>query len=327
VSDLVAPSSFVARLTADAPTAALLQDAFAQACDEERLAVAIAVESDERWSVAVHFPERPDASQLRARIASLAGHAVAAELTIEELAPADWVRTSLEGLKPVHAGRFVVHGAHYRGRVAFNITTIQIDAALAFGTGHHGSTLGCLLALDRIRKRAFCRPKTSGNAGCARRRRRNAAVLDIGTGTGVLAIAAAKSLRQEVLAGDIDRRAVIIARENARINGVASLIQVAHASGVAQPVFRERSPYLLVLANILLEPLQKLATPIARLLAPGGVVVLSGLLKVQAESAFASFRARGLVLVQRLTLGGWTTLVLVRPHHGRSKIARMPPSP
>ena len=152
------------------------------------------------------------------------------------------------------AGRFTVHGAHDRTGVAANRIGIEIEAALAFGTGHHGTTRGCLLALDRIVKE---------------RGRRRLRVLDIGTGTGVLAIAAAKALRAPVLASDIDAEAVRIARDNARLNGVAPLVQCLHAAGLASPRFRARAPFDLVFANILLAPLTRLARPMRRVLAPG----------------------------------------------------------
>jgi ribosomal protein L11 methyltransferase len=245
---------------------------------------------------------------LRALIAAAAGAAAADALVFECLAPTDWVREGLEGLKPVEAGRFVVYGAHDAGRVRLNRIRIQIEAALAFGTGHHGSTRGCLLALDRI-------VKEQGRRRCANRagaRGRRTGVLDIGTGTGVLALAAAKALRRPVLASDIDARAVRFARENARTNGLASYLELVHAAGVGARQFRQYAPFALVLANILLEPLQRLATPMARLVAPNGNVVLSGLLSAQATAALACYRARGLILERRVTVEGWTTLVLAR---------------
>src|SRR5262249_22716817 len=166
----------------------------------------------------------------------------------------------------------------------------------AFGAGHHGSAGGCLLALDRIVK--------------AQRAQR---VLDIGTGTGVLAIAAAKTLRCPVLASDIDRRAAAIARDNARLNGVGSAVEVIHAAGLGVHRFRRRAPFAVILANILLEPLQRIATPLAPLTARTGRIVLSGLLLGQAGAALASYRARGMVLERRIRLEGWATLVLARP--------------
>src|SRR6185295_15083087 len=180
----------------------------------------------------------------------------------------------------------------------------------AFGTGHHGTTRGCLLALDALVKARRRRRKAPGSPALRRRAGRKAGVLDIGTG--VLAIAAARTLRRPVLASDIDPRAVAVARENTRINRAAAGIEVIHAAGLGGAAFRSRAPYGLVFANILLEPLTHLATPIARLLAPGGHVVLSGLLTAQAGPALACYLARGLVLVRRIRLEGWATLVLSR---------------
>jgi ribosomal protein L11 methyltransferase len=180
--------------------------------------------------------------------------------------------------------------------VPANRIGIEIEAALAFGTGHHGTTRGCLLALDRILKGR--RPRT---------------ILDVGTGSGVLAIAAARALRRPVLASDIDGRAVTIARENARLNRAGAFIETLHRAGIGTRHFRQRAPFDLIFANILLEPLRVMATPMARLVAPNGQVVLSGLLLAQATPALASYRARGLVLSRRIRLEGWATLVLTRP--------------
>src|SRR5581483_5073211 len=181
------------------------------------------------------------------------------------------------------AGRFLVHGAHDRSRVPANRIGIEIEAALAFGTGHHGTTRACLLALDDLAKRA--------NGG-----RRRLRALDIGTGSGVLAIAAAKALRGPVLASDIDIGALRVARANARLNRVAPRLQFGHAAGIGARAFRGRAPFDLVLANILLPPLRRLAAPLRPLLAPGAQVVLSGLLPAQANAALAAYRAHGLVL-------------------------------
>jgi ribosomal protein L11 methyltransferase len=309
-----------ARLTTDERTAHRLQAALAEICDGEAVAVSIAQEGDGRWSLALHFRERPDECAVRLLIESAAAQtalrnfapALARGLTFETLAPTDWVRKSLEDLAPVEAGRFLVHGRHDRNRVGANRIAIQIEASLAFGTGHHASTRGCLLALDRIVKRQTRKRRRRGSATAPRR-----AILDIGTGTGVLAIAAAKALHRPVVASDIDARAVTIARDNSRINGVAAGVEIVHAAGVGARRFRQRSPFSVIFANILLDPLVKLATPIAALVAPNGCVMLSGLLGAQGAAAVASYRARGLALAQRIALGGWTTLVLVRPRRSR----------
>src|ERR1700746_3477334 len=193
-------ATVVARLSSDASTAQKIADALAESFEAEQFATSAFEEAPGRWSLAIHFRQRPDEAAVRALITSAAGTSAAHALTFETLAPTDWVRKSREGLAPVEAGRFVVHGAHRRARVRANRIGIEIEAALAFGTGHHGITRGCLLALDRIVK--------------ARRPKR---ILDIGTGTGVLAIGAAKALRQQVLASDIDPEAVAIAQANVRL--------------------------------------------------------------------------------------------------------------
>jgi ribosomal protein L11 methyltransferase len=292
----IMPATLVARMTTDAAAAQRIGDALAETFDGEEVAASAFEEPDGRWSLAVHFRDPPDEAALRALVAAASDAAAAQTLAFETLAPTDWVRKSLEGLKPVDAGRFVVHGSHDRSRVRANRIGIQIEAALAFGTGHHGTTRGCLLALDRILKGR--RPRT---------------ILDVGTGSGVLAIAAARALRRPVLASDIDARAVTIAQENARLNRAGAFIETLHRAGIGTRHFRQRAPIDLIFANILLEPLRVLATPMARLVAPNGQVVLSGLLLAQATPALASYRARGLVLSRRIRLEGWATLVLTRP--------------
>jgi len=313
----------VARLSSDAATAQNIADALAESLAADEFAASAFEDASGRWSLAIYFREPPDAAAVRALIASLAGAPAAQALRFETLAPADWVRDSLEGLAPVEAGRFVVHGAHARARVRENRIGIQVEAGLAFGTGHHGTTRGCLLALDRIVKARSRRPATSRPARSAaalpRKRERHALALDVGTGTGVLAIAAAKALRQRVLASDLDARAVAIARENARVNRVGGALEVIHAGGLRAAAFRARGPYALIFANILLDPLRALATPMTRLVAANGHVVLSGLLAGQAGPALASYRARGLVLARRMTLENWATLILMRPRTRRAE--------
>jgi ribosomal protein L11 methyltransferase len=205
------------------------------------------------------------------------------------------VKSSLEGLIPVHAGRFVVHGSHDRARVPPNKLGIEIEAALAFGTGHHGTTRGCLLLLDRVLSERT--PKR---------------VLDLGSGTGVLAIAAAKALRRPILATDIDPRSAIVAKENAKLNGVGNWVESICATGFASPRFAANGRFGLVLANILANPLRRLATPMSRHLAPKAYVILSGLLPHQADSVVAAYRANGVRLVRRLQLDGWTSLLMQR---------------
>ncbi len=288
-------ATVVARLSSDASTAQNIADALAESFDAEQIAASVFEEAPGRWSLAIHFRQRPDEAALRALIASAAGSAAAHALVFETLAPTDWVRKSLEGLAPVEAGRFVVHGAHDRARVRANRIGIEIEAALAFGTGHHGTTRGCLLLFDDVLK--------------ARRPKR---VLDLGTGTGVLAIAAAKALRVKVLASDIDPLAVRVARDNARLNDTGGLVETIRATGFSAPEFTKHGPFDLVLANILANPLRQMATQMARHLAPSALVILSGLLPHQAQSVIAAYRARGLVLKRHLQIEGWSSLLMQR---------------
>ena len=258
-------------------------------------AVAAFEQPDGRWDVTLHFAQAPDSALLREIVDNTAGAEIAATLTFDTVEAKDWVKASLEDLVPVPAGRFVVHGSHDRARVAPNKLGIEIEAALAFGTGHHGTTRGCLLLLDHVLKSS--RPEL---------------VLDLGAGTGVLAIAAAKALRRPLLASDIDAPSVRVARENASLNNVAPLVRVIRATGFAAPDFSEAGPFDLVLANILANPLRQLAGPMARHLAPGARVILSGLLTHQAPAVIAAYRARGLVPLRHLRIEGWSSLLLRR---------------
>jgi ribosomal protein L11 methyltransferase len=284
------PNTALVRLVCDEITARRLADVLAESFEETATAVAAFEGVDGRWNVEVHFEEAPDEAAVRALIRQAAGDVA---LVFETVAAKDWVAASLAGLKPVTAGRFTVHGEHDRTRVAPNRIGIEIEAALAFGTGHHGTTRGCLLALDGlIKMRKPCRV--------------------IGTGTGVLAIAAAKALRCPVLASDIDPEAVRVARENTQLNSVAPWIACVHAAGLAGGRFRERAPFDLVLANILLAPLTRLARPMRALLAPGAHVILSGLLATQENAALAAYQPHGLTLQRRIPLGEWVTLLMAR---------------
>ncbi len=285
----------VARLAADEQTARALAGALDETLDPDDTAAAAFEGDDGRWQMAVYFREAPDEAAVRALVRLAAGEDAAAALTFEPLAEKDWVAESLAGLAPVRAGRFVVHGSHDRARVPANALGIEIEAALAFGTGHHGTTRGCLLALDALAKR---------------RRFRN--VLDIGTGSGVLAIAAAKRLHVPVVASDIDWRAVAATRDNARLNGVAPYLTTVHAAGALARAITAHGPYDLIFANILLGPLTRLAVPIRKLAAPHARIVLSGLLPSHANAALAIYRTQGLVLEHRIPLEGWMTLVLRR---------------
>ena len=195
----------------------------------------------------------------------------------------------------MRAGRFLIYGSHDRRIVRANDWALEIEAALAFGTGHHGTTRGCLLALADALKR--------------RRPRR---VLDVGTGTGILALAAAKALKRPIVAGDIDPEAVRVARDNAHLNGVAGLTTFYIAPGVRHPSANRPRRFTLVTANILARPLKRLAPALAQVLASGGALILSGLLARDVPGVLSAYAAQGLALERRRDLDGWATLVLRR---------------
>jgi ribosomal protein L11 methyltransferase len=234
------------------------------------------------------YSEMPDGDLL----SRLAGRAVHVAL----LPDTDWIKLSQEGLPPVRAGRFFIYGAHDGGEVPRGTIPIRIEAGLAFGTGHHETTALCLAALSDLAKR-----------------RRYTNVLDLGCGTGLLAIGAAKLWRRRVIASDVDPIAVEVTRANARANGEAALVHANVADGLASPPLATRAPYDLILANILAEPLTRLAPDIARALAPSGTLVLSGLLRWQENLVLSFYRPHGLVLRHIRRDGPWSALVLERP--------------
>jgi ribosomal protein L11 methyltransferase len=274
-------------------TAKRVVDLLTESFFEGQAAIAAFEGPGGRWDITVHFAEAPDQAQVRELVGIAAGDEVEKDITFDTVEAKDWVKATLEELVPVRAGRFIVHGHHDRSRVPPNKLGIEIEAALAFGTGHHGTTRGCLLLLDSVLK--------------ARRPKR---VLDLGTGTGVLAIAAAKALQISVLASDIDPLSVKVAHDNARLNGTGDLVETIRATGFSAPQFAHRGPFDLVLANILANPLRQMATPMARHLAPSASIILSGLLPHQAQSVIAAYRARGLVLERHIRIEGWSSLLM-----------------
>ena len=247
------------------------------------------------WIVEAYFGCEPDEGAIRALIAAASDEATARSATFGQTEKRDWVANSLAGLRPVRAGRFLVHGAHDRSRVKANDVAIEIEAGLAFGTGHHGTTRGCLLHFDRLLKRR--RPKR---------------VLDVGCGAGVLAIAAAKVLRRRVWLGDIDPVAVEVANANARLNGVGALCHAIVSRGVENGRLREAAPYDLVFANILAKPLRLLAPSLAGVISADGEAIVSGLLLADVPGVLASWRAQGFDLAERIELEGWASLRLQR---------------
>src|SRR5271168_1098381 len=247
------------------------------------------------WLMEAYFGWEPDEEAMRALIAAASDKETARSATFGLTEKRDWVANSLAGLKPVRAGRFLVHAAHDRARIRANDVGIEIEAGLAFGTGHHGTTRGCLLHFDRLLKR-----------------RRPRKVLDVGCGAGVLAIAAAKALRRKVWLGDIDPIAVEVANANARLNGVAAWAKAIVSRGVENRALREGGPFDVVFANILARPLRLLAPSLAAVTTPDGEAIVSGLLYADVPGVLAAWRAQGFYLEQRIDLEGWASLRLGR---------------
>ena len=220
----------------------------------------------------------------------------AVDFTISSIDPeVNWVAKSLEGLKPVSAGGFYVYGSHEDASPPAGMTALRIDAAEAFGTGHHETTTGCLEAIGQTLKT-----------------RRVRTMLDVGTGTGVLAIALAKRTHLPVIASDIDPIATRTTIENARDNGVGNLVKAVTAPGLKHPVIRRAQPYDLIVANILAAPLAELAPAIGRAAARNATIILSGILQTQAIRVINAYQSQNMVLRRRLNRGEWTTLVLAK---------------
>jgi ribosomal protein L11 methyltransferase len=262
------------------------------------LPVLVADEPDpskpDEWLIHAYFDHEPRAAELKT-VAGLGRD----EPKVEQLGEADWVTMSQAGLQPIRAGRFYVHTPMYRGSVPEGAAAFEIDASLAFGTGQHATTAGCLAALDALER-------------CGARFRN---VVDVGTGTGILAFAALALWPQaKCIATDIDSQAINVARENAAINGVTlghgeGELLLAVADGMHSPLLSARSPFDLIIGNILAAPLIELARDFAHALAPGGTMVLAGLLETQADAVTGAYEALGLTLRDRGS-GEWPVLVL-----------------
>jgi ribosomal protein L11 methyltransferase len=251
------------------------------------------------WLTEAYFGFEPDEAGIRALVALASDEVTARAATFGLTEKQDWVANSLAGLKPVRAGRFLVHGSHDRAQVQPNDVAIEIEAGLAFGTGHHGTTRGCLMIFDRLLKRR-------------RNLLRTGHVLDVGCGAGVLAIAAAKVLRRKVWLGDIDPVAVAVANANARLNGAGAGCRPVVSRGVENAALREGAPYDLVFANILAKPLRLLAPSLAAVMSADGDAIVSGLLLADVAGVLASWRAQGFHLAERIDLEGWASLRLRR---------------
>jgi ribosomal protein L11 methyltransferase len=289
-----------ARIVADVAGA---EAALAVAALLDDLADAVSVfEIDEAaalWRVEA-YPKATLNPELEVRLRLAAAGAGGRLLRIgeERLPERDWLQENRRAFPPVRIGRFFVHGAHWREKPPPGAIAIEIDAATAFGTGEHPSTAGCLIAFDALA-----------------RRRRFRCPLDIGTGSGILAIAAAKRLHNAVLASDIDPEAARVARHHVRRNGLAGRVQVICAPGYRSRAVRRRQ-FDLIFANILARPLALMARDLARALAPGGAAILAGLLRRQEPIVLAAHRLQRLRLERRILIDGWSALVLRRagPH-------------
>lgn len=266
------------------------------------------------WLVELTLTDPPDRAALGARVAVLAEACgiMEPDLSIAPIVEADWLSESLASFPPRRIGRFWVFGPHVADPVPPSAIPMEIAAATAFGSGDHGSTRGCLLALQALARRG--------------RRGRRWRGLDCGCGSGILAIAMAKLWRRPVLAVDIDPEAVAVARRNARINGVGSLVQTALADGYAGLTMRRRRPFDCVAANILARPIARMAKHLVMHLRPGGLAVLAGFMVRDEPFVLAAHRRAGMRLRQRVRIDGWSTLVLERRPRGTGEFQRCPPA-
>ena len=285
----------VFRITTDERSARAMTDLIGEIFDPAETAVAaFETEEDGPWLLEAYFAADPDEAAIRDLLRPIVG-AEADKGVFLPMEQKDWVRASLDGLKPVRAGRVLVHGSHDRHERQINDVAIEIEAGLAFGTGHHGTTKGCLLAfMDELKQRT---PRH---------------VLDVGTGTGILAFAAAKILKRPVVAGDIDPEAVRVARENARLNGIGSWLKLYVGPGTRHSTADRPGHFDLVFANILAKPLRMLAPSLARVASTDGTLILSGLLGADVPGVLSAYAHQGWYLQRRYDLEGWAALVLKR---------------
>ena len=287
-------STYRVRLEAELPAAGRIANALDETAGPQALSVSYFDLGNGFFEVSALYARRPDENTLQALVDRAADGDRVSPLLIGVLPDENWITVSQGQRRPVRAGRFLVHGSHDRDKIVRTRYTIEIDADQAFGTAHHATTRGCLIALDELAK--WGRPDL---------------ILDVGTGTGVLAIAAALAFDRPAIATDNDPVAVRIAKENAAKAGVAQKVHVFVANGLSHPSLRRLRPDLVV-ANILARPLYDLAPAMARTVEPGGYVLLSGITGAQAQATAARYGSLGFSLEKRILLDGWAVLLLGR---------------
>lgn len=280
----------------DVPVTPELADAYEFALEDFCAAVTQYLDDDElAQRIEAYADTQPDEDALKAAIQAVADRngAQAPEVTITEVENKDWLAEYARKYPPLEIGRYFIYGSHYDGKLPAGKVALKVEAATAFGTGEHASTNGCLQALDKLSKRyRFNQP------------------LDMGCGSAILAMAIAKTWGASVVASDIDAQSVDVAKFNAEVNGVGGYILPVCGDGYGTPSVSRNGPYDLIMANILARPLSAMAKDLAKNLQPGGFAVLAGFLERDANWVFAAHRCHGLVLVERIKVNGWQTLVL-----------------
>ena len=290
----VSPTLYQAKIETDSAAAERIAAALDKWSEPAPLVVGQFEAGPGRTEVFAHFTDAPNEPALHELILRAANGSDIGSLTIAPLPDADWVTLSQGMRASVQAGRFVVHGSHDRANVRRGRHAIEIDAGQAFGTAHHATTRGCLLAFDAVLKKR--RPKR---------------IVDVGTGTGLLAIAAAKAVQRPVAASDNDPVAVATALDNARVNGVAAKLHAVVADGLRHPALLGKA-HDLIFANILARPLHQLAPSFRQAMAANGLLILSGITADQAPSIAARYQSLGFILERRILLEGWAILIFRR---------------
>ncbi len=282
-------------VTAEQSRARIFSDILDVEFEEDGIPVSLyeVDEANNIWGVAIYVGEDNSSTDKARMHSALDRTGTPFEIQTQIIEQTDWVAKTLRQLSPVRAGRFIIHGSHDPDAARFNDIAVEIDAGLAFGTGHHGTTAGCLDMLEmQLKSRSFHNP------------------LDLGTGSGVLAIAFAKAARTKILASDIDPVSSRVARDNAKTNAVAKLVKCIAATGFNHNEIRKRAPFDLVIANILARPLQMLARDFSKNLAPEATVILSGLLPHQKARIIAAYKIQGFKFIRSHIRDGWLTLIL-----------------